>query len=156
VGHPSGQSASYTCHSERLAYPACGSCRHQADKRGDVDMDDQTFQRDLASHQQEEDFLKHLVTLSTGCILLMVTFLEKLFHQPKWKFLVVVSLVSFGVSIIGSLTTHFLSILNIDRARDKPIGTWMALFGILCVVLSFGGFLTGLVALIVFGAKNIY
>jgi hypothetical protein len=130
--------------------------RHGADKEGEVDMDDQTFQRDLASYQQEQDFLKHLVTLSTGCILLMVTFLEKLFHQPKWKFLVVVSLVSFGVSIIGSLTTHVLSVLNIDSAEDKSLGTGMVLFGILCVVLSFGGFLTGLAALVVFGTKNIY
>lgn len=119
-------------------------------------MDDQTFQRDLASYQQEQDFLKHLVTLSTGCILLMITFLEKLFHQPKWKFLVVVSLVSFGVSIIGSLTTHVLSVLAINRAKDIPLGTGMLIFGILCTVLSFGGFLMGLTALIVFGTKNLY
>jgi len=119
-------------------------------------MDDQTFQRKLASYQQEEDFLKHLVTLSTGCILLMVTFLEKLFQQPKWKFLVIVSLVSFGVSIIGSLTIHLLSVIDIERPEGESLGIGMVLFGMLCSALSFGGFLTGLAALVVFGVKNIY
>ena len=31
------------------------------------------------------DYLKHLTTLSTGSILLIATFLEKLFSQPRWK-----------------------------------------------------------------------
>ena len=119
-------------------------------------MDDQAFQRDLASYEQEQDFLKHLVTLSTGCILIMVTFLEKLFQQPTWKFLVAVSLVGFALSIFGSLVVHFLSVMQVNKPEDNPIGKGLAVSGITCTVLSFGGFLLGLVALVVFGVKNIY
>jgi surface polysaccharide O-acyltransferase-like enzyme len=119
-------------------------------------MDEQAFQRDLASYQQEQDFLKHLVTLSTGCIVLMVTFLEKLFRQPRWKFLVVASLLSFGVSITASLTLHFLSVLNIDSSDTKALNKSVVVIGILMAILSFGGFLAGLTTLVVFGVKNLY
>jgi len=31
------------------------------------------------------DSMKHLTTLSTGSVLLLVTFLEKLFSSPRWR-----------------------------------------------------------------------
>ena len=49
------------------------------------------------------DYIKHLNTLSTGSILLLVTFLEKIFTNPHYKWLVIVSLICFLLSVIGGV-----------------------------------------------------
>jgi hypothetical protein len=82
-------------------------------------MIDEKLQRNLLSYQQEQDYLKHLTTLNTGSILIVATFLEKLFEQPKWNVLVGVSLVSFIVSIIGCITTHLFSVIDVELQFTK-------------------------------------
>ncbi len=53
------------------------------------------------------DLFKHITTLSTGTLLILITFLEKLFQNPSWKFLVSVSFVSFIITIIFSIVIMF-------------------------------------------------
>ena len=118
-------------------------------------MEEQQFQRNLASYQQEQEFLKHLTTLSTGSIVLVVTFLEKLFAKPEWKVLVGVALVSFLLSIIGSLAVHLSSVFAIEKGPRTVHGVELAL-GLVIIVLAFGGFLLGVTALAIFAIKNLY
>jgi hypothetical protein len=84
----------------------------------------------------------------------MVTFLEKLFARPEWKFAVVVSFVAFAVSIVLSIYAQALVIdylypnKEIDTERKARvtsgilIGTWVC-------------FASGALSLIVFAVKNL-
>jgi hypothetical protein len=121
-----------------------------------IEMDDPQFQRELASYNQEQEFLKHLTTLSTGSILLMVTFLEKLFQNPEWKFLVGVSLASFTISIVGCLVTHLQSVYDVEKGSGVPLGQSRFFLIITCLLLALGGFFLGLLALVIFALKNLY
>jgi hypothetical protein len=110
---------------------------------------------DLEAHREHLfDYIKHMTTLSTGSILLQLAFLEKVFAQPKWKPLVVVSLVSFSASIIGAVVVHTtLMGTHIDSAKwSRPEKRFVA-FGLLSVWL---GFLFGIVTLVLFAVKNLF
>jgi hypothetical protein len=84
----------------------------------------------------------------------MVTFLEKLFARPEWKFAVVISFVAFALSIVLSIYAQALVIdylypdKEIDNARKARVtsgvlgGTWVC-------------FAAGAISLIVFGVKNL-
>ena len=101
----------------------------------------------------EHDFLKHLATLSSGSILLMVAFLEKLFKQPTWRFLICASLVSFTCSIVGSIFIQIMVILQFHGGFQKGEGDWpFRIFS----VMAFGGFLLGIISLVVFALRNLY
>lgn len=119
-------------------------------------MEEQKFQRALASYNQEQDFLKHLTTLSTGSIILMVTFLEKLFANPEWRFLVGISLIAFTLSIVGSLSLHFQSFLDLESDPTKPLSRGQGFFVWVSFLAAIGGFLVGLVTLVTFAFKNFY
>jgi len=110
--------------------------------------------RDLESYKQEQDFLKHLVSLSTGAILLLVTFLQDLFKKPLGKSLVWWTLLGFTLSIVGSLFVHFFSIMDVNRKVENKISTKYPFTGVFFTLLCFGGFLTGLVSLVIFTLKN--
>lgn len=49
------------------------------------------------------DALKHTTTLSTGAVIILITFLEKLFSNPYWRVLVPIALGSFFVSVVTSV-----------------------------------------------------
>ena len=53
--------------------------------------------------KQLQDYLKVLITLNTATILIMVALLEKIFPSPKLRFLIVVSFISFVLSLTASL-----------------------------------------------------
>lgn len=105
------------------------------------------------------DFLKHLTTLSTGSILLIGTFLEKLFARPAWKAAVIVALSGFLVSVIGSVLSFSALVVWSpnwdDDAKDhwgnRPEGT-IAGIGIW---IAWIGFLAGIVSLTLFTVKNL-
>jgi len=96
---------------------------------------------------------KHLATLSTGSILLLVTFLEKVFSQPEWKSLVVFAFIGFSLSIAGTLLMQVASLFHITTTEPESIPTK---FGILAILLGFGGFSLGLLSLVAFAIKNLF
>ena len=49
------------------------------------------------------DYFKHLTTLSTGSILIIVAFLEKVFSYPEWIILAVFSIIALAVCLVASL-----------------------------------------------------
>jgi 4-hydroxybenzoate polyprenyltransferase len=105
------------------------------------------------------DYHKHLTTLSTGSIVLIATFLEKLFAQPEWKPLVVVSLVGFMASVIGSIINYTALIFDFPKSRNNR-KTGVVKSGAKKVVgislyLTWLGFLTGVISLSIFAIKNL-
>jgi hypothetical protein len=62
------------------------------------------------------DYVKHITTLSTGSLLLLATFLEKIFVKPVWKPLIGVCFGFFVLSILGCVV--MLTILIALRGPD--------------------------------------
>lgn len=99
------------------------------------------------------DTYKHLTTLNAGSILLITTFLEKLFVGPKWKGLVGAALGLFVISIIlcfrlMNTAAHFIMLMDIppDEARTTNILVSLCAF---C-------FVWGLICMAIFALKNLY
>ena len=57
------------------------------------------------------DLMKHLTTLSTGSLLLLVAFLEKLFPNPCCRWMIISVLCSLLLSVLGSLLAMLAIIL---------------------------------------------
>ena len=97
------------------------------------------------------DSFKHLTTLSTGAILILVALLEKLFTNPQWKILVGFSLVSFILSILSSVLMMF--VLAEAVAAASPHGgqreSRLSSFAV-------SSFLAGIICFVVFALKNFY
>ncbi len=107
----------------------------------------------LEGVKQLHDSLKHLTTLSTGSIVLTVAFLEKLFSNPEWKGIIIISILAFVGSLFCSVTGMLLqsidtmNIENVGKSHDiESIGKFMA--------ISYYLFFAGVLALAVFFLKN--
>ena len=94
------------------------------------------------------DTFKHLTTLSTGSILLLVTFFDKFL---QWNFLATLSLLAF----IASTLISFLLMLFLAKdvsIMGKPTGRdWLFRWGAWVAVISF---VLGILILVVFAASN--
>jgi hypothetical protein len=100
------------------------------------------------------DLFKHMTTVCTGSILILITFLEKLFSNPVWKSLVGYAFGGFILSILTSLILMvYISnlIRNFGHSGDV-IETIMSIIAIIVVV----SFLFAIVCLAVFAMKNLY
>jgi hypothetical protein len=65
------------------------------------------------------DVCKHLTTLCTGSILILVALLEKLLQNPRWKLLIVVSFGGFILSIIYSVVTMLDISMSLRRSQPR-------------------------------------
>jgi hypothetical protein len=104
-----------SCNKLHLPRPkGCGSSRTRH-AGGDASVD--KIQRQIESRKLQADYLKHLTTLSTGSIVIISTFMEKLFRAPSWKLLVAMSLGGFTLCILGSLFLHYHSIVEVQEGE---------------------------------------
>lgn len=99
------------------------------------------------------DFYKHLTTLGTGSILLLVTFLEKLFARPVWKGLVVSAFCLLLTSTLMSLVamnvlSSVIQYMEMDEKDEKR--------NVIVVVVTLGSFVLGILNLVIFAVKNLY
>lgn len=111
---------------------------------------------EIEIYKIEFDYLKHLTTVSTGTIVLIVAFLEKLFKQPKCKLAVAVSLVCFMITIIICAIAQ-ASI--IEKASEKENLEWRDKVQNLTVILFLSAlfsFVVGMISLVIFGLKNLF
>lgn len=51
------------------------------------------------------DYFKHLTTLSTGTILIIIAFLEKIFTDPRGTVFALISIIAFVFCLVASLWT---------------------------------------------------
>ncbi len=114
----------------------------------------QRHERDLASYSHEQDLYKHIATLSTGAVVILTTFLDRLKGVPHWRPLVTVSLGAFGVSIVAVVWMQVLSVRGVSRHPDIAGSTKATLGAMFLILCGFGGFLLGVASLIAFGIRN--
>jgi Na+/citrate or Na+/malate symporter len=100
------------------------------------------------------DTLKHLTTLSTGSIVLLATFLEKLFKTPHWKALVVIAFISFLISIVVAFVTMgFVGDRVYSGGRSEEFLEKLLLWLLLA---SISLFLTGVTSFAAFSLRNFF
>jgi hypothetical protein len=97
------------------------------------------------------DVFKHLTTLSTGSILLLATFIETMFPSPQWKFLIVLALISFIISIISAVLMMFFQASAVLVMKEITSRVERLSFGI-----TMGSFLLGIISFVVFAVINFY
>ena len=108
----------------------------------------------LEQARHQIDYVKHMTTLSTGSILLLTTFLEKLFSKPNWKQLVAISFVGFTISVIASIIIHTMSVFSEDFFKHSNNETAnKAAFIVLTIMWL--SFLVGVISLTAFSLKNL-
>lgn len=98
------------------------------------------------------EYVKHVNTLSTGSLVLLIAFLEKIFKEPKFESLIVISLISFACSIIGSVC-----VLTVNAAQPNNTGKakWAIKLEDISIVAMWLGFVLGVVSLTAFSVFNI-
>jgi amino acid permease len=99
------------------------------------------------------DYAKHLTTLSTGSIVLLTVFAEKVFPAPVWKAAAAASIVGFMISILGGLIVHTVFVRAMAMRGQAD---WAAEFaGQSMVWMLWLGFLIGILSLAVFAIANL-
>ena len=111
----------------------------------------------VVNHDEERfiaDFLKHITTLSTGSLLILVSVLDKLFPQPEWKFAVAVSVLSFLATIFCSAILYWIRLTYVETKQAMtPRREWFeALIGFILLL----SFLLALTSLTVFFLRNFF
>jgi len=101
------------------------------------------------------DAFKHLTTLSTASLLLLATLLEKFFKAPLWTALIGVTFCALVVSLIAALSAMLAYGSIIHSGRDKD-AEFVKVLGVGGVLGALGGFLAGIIALVVFTLRNFY
>ena len=109
------------------------------------------------------DYLKQIITLSTGSIMILTILLEKLFKNPEWMFLIVLVLISFLLSIFFALAAQesIMGILYKGFLVDESLleiseyQTELKLYEKLYHAGSLF-FILGLIILSIFAIKNLY
>ena len=103
------------------------------------------------------DAYKHLTTLNTGSVLLLITLSEKVFKEASWKPLVGLALVFFLISALTAFLSMGLIAQKVHDAGDpeEPGLVWeyFLRFTALPALLSF---LLGLVTFAIFSLRNFF
>ena len=111
---------------------------------------------EIEIYRIEFDYLKHLTTICTGSILLVVAFLEKLFNKPEWKCSVAIALVAFLLSIILCAFAQLLIIEKVSERKNinhrKTIQNWTIAF----LLSALASYVLGIFFLAAFGLKNLF
>lgn len=91
------------------------------------------------------DYLKHLTTLSTGSIILIVTFADNFANKPSWAWLFTASLILFLVSMLSSLVCMFLTVSSKSTREEDgdsrlialsfAASIWSIALGCFCIAL---------------------
>jgi hypothetical protein len=111
---------------------------------------DKPFNQDLARYVA--DFHKHLTTLSTGALVFLFSLIDKLFHDPKWKVLIVTAMLGFLSTIVCSVCSYSLYLSSVENGRDlEPRQKRLDDLLGLCMLLSFMG---ALGCIVIFFIRN--
>jgi Na+/H+ antiporter NhaC len=96
------------------------------------------------------DMFKHITTLSTGTIVVLATFLEKIFKNPSWQPLVIVTFVSLIFSLLCALGAMLYMVKHVRKTIDGDEGYQAATVILIC----FASFLLGISSLTIFSVRN--
>jgi len=102
-------------------------------------------------HKATGEYLRFLTTLSTGSIVLLTTFLERLESQPNLGFLVSVALIGFMVCIVASVIAYTIVIMNFG----VYVTGWELRLSVAVIGIAWLGFIVAVIGLTIFGLANL-
>jgi hypothetical protein len=105
-------------------------------------------------HKAHFEYLKHITTLSTGSIVLITTFLDKIFQKPLYKGFVVVAIVGFMLSSLTSLIYYTILIASFGKGINK-FALWEKTTLAFSIIFTWIGLFTGLLFLAIFTVVNL-
>ncbi len=114
---------------------------------------EKSHERVMEARKIIHDYLKHLATLSTGSILLIVTFLEKMSAQPRWTWLVAVTIISLAICV---MTTLIGQAGNLDSLTEHEDPNELGKITFIFMLISWFCFGVGIIAMVVFGVANLF
>jgi ABC-type molybdate transport system permease subunit len=100
------------------------------------------------------EYLKHLVSLSTGSIVILATFLEKIVKSQEWKIFRILALLGFLFTVICSTVAYSLLIFDFPGRKTKT-KEWENAVGGFALIFSWIGFVIGIISVSVYTIKNI-
>ena len=102
------------------------------------------------------EYLKHITTLSTGSIVLTATFLGDIFSTQRWKPVIVISLVGFMLAVLFATIVYTLGVIFESPASgNQETPTWIAVIGMVSLIIAWPGFVSGVLALGIFTVVNL-
>ncbi len=117
-------------------------------------MPQENENRVLESLKLDHESFKHLTTVSTGSIVILAAFLEKLLNAPELKWLIPLTFLALIVAAYTSVVQMF-RISHADVRAGQGMGSQRRKFP-LVAILSCGSFLLGMLCLSVFVTWNFY
>ena len=108
------------------------------------------FQKD--KHRLAIEYFRFFATLSTGSIVILTSFLERLQAQPSLRFLVGVAFAGFMACIVATIVAYTSIVENFGNADNWPEAKKFA-FAVPIVWLSF---IIAITALTIFGWVNLF
>lgn len=106
-------------------------------------------------HQVTYTYFRHLSSLSTGAIIVLAAFMEKVFANPVGKSQLATAIGCFLITVVASVLNYTLAIryFPIDEFKSRSAGVVIAMFTGL--FFSWGGFLFGMIFVTIFMIRNI-
>ena len=91
-------------------------------------------------HKYLFELMKHMTSLSSGSVVLLVTFLEKILHEKTPHQLITIAFGGFCISIIFSVSTMLMVASNFGEEFPEKDKNYFTAFGAIAIV----GFFTGM------------
>jgi len=103
-------------------------------------------------------YFQNIITISAALLLLVPTFLEKIFKTHHWRYSAYIAIGGFIVAVLGSVGAQVgLSYITSGYFSAQPsnleIGKNIAM---ICQYIMWGGFVIGIIALAIFIFRNIF
>lgn len=98
------------------------------------------------------DVFKHVTSLSSGSIIVLATFLDRLDNQPHWQLMVPIAFLGFMVATVGSIIVMLSTARTIRRNDDTD--HLPDKIGAIAYGVAIAGFAIGVIAICAFAARN--
>jgi len=102
------------------------------------------------SHKLVYDIFKHITTLASGTIIVLATFIEKVFKTPVWIPLVVITFVGLILAVASALA----AMTFMAKQVRNPVVVDQAHWAVKATALCVGSFLMALICLTIFTIRN--
>jgi hypothetical protein len=101
------------------------------------------------------DFFKHLTTLSTGSIVVIAAFSQRV--QPlHWRALAATAIGGFVVSILGAILASGILVFRAEQGNFTATGGMEQILESLWLLVAFVSFFVALLSLAIFAARNFF
>jgi hypothetical protein len=101
------------------------------------------------------DYTKHLTTLSTGSIVLIVTFAEKFAKEANWRRLLPLSLCCLLGSLLSALACMFFTVGIRGASEKSRVADWQYNLASKSLLMAIGLLFLGLFTIGLFGMLNL-